>query len=118
AASGGSRPEWSRVVIPDTPAGNALEGLLDAFNAGDSERLAIQLGAFTPQELEFDVPRSSGGLELVAIVASDPTRIEYVAEDRVGRIRRRGELEVAAWDSSRIARLDVRQARAARDDAR
>ena len=117
-AGGGSHPEWSRVVIPDTPAGRALEGLLDAFNAGDSERLAIQLGAFTPQELEFDVPRSSGGLELVAIVASDAMRIQYVAEDRVGRARRRGELEVAAWDASRIARLDVRQTREGRDDAR
>lgn len=118
AAASESRPAWSRVVIPDTPAGNALEALLDAFNAGDSERLAIELGAFTPQEIEFDVPRSSGGLELVAIVVNDPMRIEYVAEDRVGRIRRRGELEVAEWDTNRIARLDVRQARSGRDEAR
>ncbi|HEX6993703.1 MAG TPA: M56 family metallopeptidase [Gammaproteobacteria bacterium] len=55
---------------------------------------------------------------LVAIVRSDPLRIEYVAEDRVGGTRRQGVLEVVERDTTRIARLEVREVGDAREDRR
>src|SRR5690606_18056651 len=109
ASAGQARPEWSRVAVPDTPAGAALEALLGAFNAGDSERLAAQLGAFTPQELEFDVPRSSGGLDLIALVVSEPLRIEFTSQDRADGTRRHGQLEIDARDRTRIATLEMHE---------
>jgi hypothetical protein len=50
-----ARPAWSRVAIPDTPAGAALTVLLDGLNGGDLERVAGYLGAYTPQEVTLQL---------------------------------------------------------------
>src|SRR5262249_58425827 len=65
-----SPPPWSRVEIPNTPAGKALTALLE-------------LDAW------------SSGVELVDIVSSEPLRIEYIVENGVDETRRLGRLEVA-----------------------
>ena len=94
-------------AIPETAAGRVLERLLRAYNAGDTERLAELLGAFTPMEVAFRVPASSGGLDVIDILASAPMRIDYVARDRVGGAQRIGVLELDPHSPMRILRADI-----------
>jgi beta-lactamase regulating signal transducer with metallopeptidase domain len=81
-------------AIPRTPAGRALEALLGAANAGDTELLRDVLNAYTPQEMQLPFP-SGGDLRIVDVLRSEPLRIEYVVEARDGKARRIGEIEVA-----------------------
>jgi hypothetical protein len=76
-------PPWSRVAIPGTPAGRALEALLD-------------LDAW------------ASGLELVEIVSSAPLRIEYIVENTVDATRRQGTLEVADGPSLKVTAAALR----------
>jgi beta-lactamase regulating signal transducer with metallopeptidase domain len=81
--SGADAPAWSRVAIPDTPAGKALTALLD-------------LDAW------------SSGVELVDIVHNEPLEIEYVIENRVDDTRRLGRLEVADGPGLRVVSSAIR----------
>jgi hypothetical protein len=74
---------WSRVAIPSTPAGRALEALLD-------------LDAW------------ASGLELVEIVSSAPLRIDYVVENTLDSTRRLGHLEVADGPSLQVTASTMR----------
>ncbi|HEX5047274.1 MAG TPA: M56 family metallopeptidase [Gammaproteobacteria bacterium] len=78
-----AQPSWSRVAIPDTPAGKALVALLD-------------LDAW------------SSGVELVDIVRSEPLRIEYIVENGVDETRRLGRLEVADGPGLRVTSSAIR----------
>jgi hypothetical protein len=83
ATSGIAQPSWSRVAIPDTPAGKALTALLE-------------LDAW------------SSGVELVNIVSSEPLRIEYIVENGVDETRSLGRLEVADGPGLRVISSAIR----------
>jgi hypothetical protein len=83
ASAGVAAPFWSRVAIPNTPAGRALTALLD-------------LDAW------------SSGVELVSIVHSEPLEIEYVVENRVDDTRRLGHLKVADGPGLRVVSSALR----------
>jgi hypothetical protein len=89
------RPVWSRVGIPDTPAGDALETLLSAFNEGDPEFIDAYLGAYMPQQVSWELYDWESGVELLDIVDSGRLSIQYVVRERAGEARRLGWLEVA-----------------------
>jgi hypothetical protein len=104
-----ARGASSRSTLPNTPAARALQELLDAYNAGDVERLGERLGAFTPQEIEFRVPPSTDALELVAITRAEGASIEFVVRGLPQGIRRAGMLEIDIRDETRIARVEMRK---------
>jgi beta-lactamase regulating signal transducer with metallopeptidase domain len=83
-------------ALPSTQAGAALALLLRAANAGDADLIDDLLGAYTPQELPAPLPRVAGELQIVAVLRSEPRRIEYVVEDRSTGARHVGELAVDA----------------------
>jgi len=100
-----ARPAWSRVAIPETPAGRALANLLGALNGGDAYPLVDYLDAFTPQERELPLTEWPNGVELVAILGSEPRRVEYVVEDARSGSRRGGLLEIDTDYAPRLTDL-------------
>ncbi len=93
-------------ALPGTPAGRALEALLGAVNAGDTELVRETLGAYTPQELPLPFP--SGEVRVVDVLRSEPLRIEYVVEARDGGARGIGEIEVADAAARQITSARLR----------
>jgi hypothetical protein len=89
--------------LPATPAGAALSTLLRAVNGGDSELLASLLGAYTPQELSLPLPPAPD-VRVVAVLRSEPLRIEYVVESAPGT-RHVGGLTIAAGGEIMATRL-------------
>jgi len=72
-------------AIPSTPAGTALRHWLDAFNSGDSTRLAAYFRTYQPtgradDELHFR--DQTGGFDLVSIERSEPRHIEFTVKER------------------------------------
>jgi hypothetical protein len=102
------RPAWSRVSIPDTPAGTALAVLLESLNGGDLERVGAYLGAYTPQEVTFDLYDWTEGLELIDIVSSARLSVEYLVQNRANETKRIGRLEVADAVPVRVTGSDLR----------
>jgi BlaR1 peptidase M56 len=88
-----------RVVLPGTPARDALAAVLRGVGAGDLELVQTYFGAYTPQEVKFERRDWSDGLELVEVVNDDGLGIEFVVRDANGK-RRLGRLRVA--DSAAI----------------
>jgi hypothetical protein len=89
--------------LPATPAGEALSTLLRAVNGGDSELLASLLGAYTPQELSLPLPPAPD-VRVVAVLRSEPLRIEYVVESAPG-VRHVGGLTIADGGDITATRL-------------
>jgi hypothetical protein len=94
------------VALPPTPAGRALDALLGAANAGDTEQLRESLGAYTPQELPLPFP--SGPVRVVDVLSSTPQSIEFVTQSADGT-RHMGELAVADAAGGKIADARVRE---------
>lgn len=90
-----SKPAWSHVSVPQTPAGRALTALLGAFNRGEPELMNAYLGAYTPQEIDMPLHQWTNGLELLEIVNSERLSIEYLVEDQASGARKIGRLQVA-----------------------
>lgn len=99
----------SRVAIPRTPAGRALETLLDAVNGGDTELVREILSAYTPQELPLPLPSGGRELGVVDVLRSEPLRIEYVVEDPDRGLRWIGELAVAGTVAQELTSSGLRE---------
>jgi hypothetical protein len=84
-------------AIPATPAGDALRAWLDAFNSGDSTRIASFLHRYNsevPIEAQLGFRRQTGGFDLLSIQRSEPRHIEFFVREHGGTTTAVGELEL------------------------
>ena len=74
-----------RVAVPATPAGSAFSAWLEAFNAADREKLQEVFKRFReprPADRALGFRRATGGFELKKVLASTPTRIRVLVQER------------------------------------
>jgi hypothetical protein len=107
-------PSWSqRPALPDTPAGRVLSAWLDAFNSGDSARIA-EFDAkhdgrdpnYAENQLRFR--GQTGGFDLTRVHHSAPTYIEYLATERTSGREAMGMLAVTAAEPPKVLSSQVR----------
>jgi hypothetical protein len=92
-------------AIPKTPAGDALRAWFEAFNSGDSTRIAAFLqsyGSETPLDAQLGFRRATGGFDLLSIERSEPRHLEFYVRERGGPTTAVGELELPAAGPVRI----------------
>src|SRR2546430_518042 len=91
--------------IPNTPAGRALRAFLDAFNSGDSARVAAFLSTYQvgfPFRNIFNFRQMTGGFNVLRVEVSEPRHIEFVMRHRNDAMTGYGTLEVAADNPRQI----------------
>jgi retinol-binding protein 3 len=75
----------SDAAIPSNPAGQVLKAWLDAFNSGDSARLAAYYKRYLPDVnigREMSFRRQIGGFDLVSVHHSDAEQIQFSVKER------------------------------------
>jgi retinol-binding protein 3 len=86
------------VVIPNTSAGTALRAWLDAFNSGDTVRLAAYARQFEP-DLAIDGEKGfreqTGGFDVISIERSEPRHIEFMVRERKSPMTAYGVVDVS-----------------------
>ena len=98
------------VAVPATPAGSAFSAWLEAFNAADREKLQAVFKRFReprPVDRALGFRRATGGFELKKVLASTPTRIRVLVQERDSDQMAEGELEVEPAPPHRVTRWDV-----------
>lgn len=91
--------------IPDTPAGRALTGWLEAINSADRARIAAfqqQYGLQGPADTWLSFRAQTGGFDVVSITKSEPLHIEFVAKERSNPTRVNGLLDVTGSDPPKL----------------
>jgi len=97
-------------AIPKSPAGDALREWLDAFNSGDSTRIASFLRTYRSDDRVqglLGFRRMTGGFNLVSVVRSEPRRIAFFVQERNSPTTAVGELDLALGDSVGIVGPDL-----------
>jgi D-alanyl-D-alanine carboxypeptidase len=91
---------------PDTPAGHALTGWLDAFNSGDRDRITAYQKQFgvqgPPPDAEIQFRAQTGGFDLLSVTKSEPLHIEFVVKERNSATRANGMLDITASDPPKV----------------
>jgi retinol-binding protein 3 len=89
---------WSQpVVIPDTPAGQALQAWLDAFNSGDRARIQAYLAKYEPVKAldpTMAFRQQTGGFDLLGIDKSGRLETEFRVKERASSTTAVGKIEV------------------------
>ena len=91
--------------IPDTPAGHALRAWLDAYNSGDSERVAMFFRTYSVEDGlrgAFAFRKMTGGLDVLGVEVSEPRHVEFMTRFRLAPMVGYGALDVSAGDTSRV----------------
>lgn len=101
------------VAIPDTPAGHVLSAWLDAFNSGDSARLAAFDATHDGRDPNYSENQrrfrsQTGGFDLTRIHNSAPTYIEYLATERASGREAMGMFAVTAAEPPKILGSQMR----------
>jgi len=84
-------------AIPSTPAGDALREWLDAFNSGDSTRIASfvrKYDANLPVDAMLGFRRRTGGFDLLSIERNEPRHIEFFVREHGGTTTAVGSIEL------------------------
>ena len=93
-------------VIPATPAGRALRAWLDAFNSGDSTRMAAYIRAYEPTVAAGETfafrRQPGGGFDLLSIERSEPRHIEFVLRGRRGPMVGYGAIDMSAAEPALV----------------
>ncbi len=92
-------------AIPSTPAGTVLRSWLDAFNSGDSTRLATYFRTYQPTgrvQDESMFREQTGGFDLLSIERSEPRHIEFTVKERSSPMVAYGVLDLAVTDPLRV----------------
>ena len=101
-----------QTTYPDTPAGNQMKALLEAFNAGDAPKYKEFLTKNYPTRLEnadrdMGFRQMTGGFELKQIEESTPTKIVAIVQERSSDQFARLTVEVQADAQHQITRFDA-----------
>jgi hypothetical protein len=105
ALAAGSTPS-----IPDTPAGHALSGWLEAFNSGDRATLESFGKAHAPWlavDAQMQLRERTGGYDLSSISQSDELWIVFRARERSSSTQIVGRLIIRSYDPDHITLLSV-----------
>jgi retinol-binding protein 3 len=85
-------------AIPRTPAGNALRAWIEAFNSGDTVRLAAYARDFERDVIvgdELGFREQTGGFALVSIERSERRHIEFIVRERKSPMTAYGIVDVS-----------------------
>ena len=101
----------AQTSIPDTPAGRTLRAWLDAFNSGDRAKVESYIKKFDPDKsadgmLEFH--NQTGGFDLLAIEASEPTLIKFRLKEKAGSTVAIGSMQLKDAQSGTVESLNLR----------
>jgi len=91
--------------IPDTPAGRALTGWLEALNSADPARIVAfqqRYGLQGPADAWISFRTQTGGFDVLSITKSEPLHVEFVATERSNPTRVSGTLDVTASDPPKL----------------
>jgi D-alanyl-D-alanine carboxypeptidase len=95
------------VQVPQTPAGQAFSSWQKAFNAGDPALLAAVFERFVeprPVQAALGFRRVTGGFDLVKVVASSPTHLSVLLQERLSDRLAAGDMDVEAAAPHRVVR--------------
>src|SRR6266513_3814032 len=101
-----SAPLCGQTAIPNTPAGKVLRVWVDAYNSGDSARVAMFFRTYSVEDAlrgGFAFIKMTGGLDLLSVQASEPRHVEFMPRFRAGPMVGYGALDVSAADTSRVS---------------
>jgi retinol-binding protein 3 len=93
------------VVIPDTPAGQALAAWLDAFDSGERARIEAYLARYEPGgsvERTLMFRKRTGGFQLVGIDRSDRLHVDFCVQEKASPTMGIGQIEVKDADPPEI----------------
>src|SRR5690348_12927956 len=101
----------AQTSIPDTPAGRTLGAWLDAFNSGDRAKVESYIKKYDPDKsadgmLEFH--NQTGGFDLLAIEASEPTLIKFRLKEKVGSTVATGSIQLKDAQTGTVESLNLR----------
>jgi retinol-binding protein 3 len=103
---------WSQTsVIPDTPAGHALQAWLDAFNSGDRARIQAYLAKYEPTKTVDETlgfREQTGGFDLIGIDESDRLHIEFRVKEKASATTAAGKIEVKDADPAEVVSFTLR----------
>jgi hypothetical protein len=94
--------------MPRTPAGDQLRAWLDAYNDGDSARIASYIRAHQPAQIlrdAFGFRTLTGGFDLLTVERSEPRHIEFTVRHRRDAMVAYGALDVSMGDLPRATDL-------------
>src|SRR5437773_1009244 len=101
-----SAPLFGQTAIPNTPAGRVLRAWLDAYNSGDSARVAKFFRTYSVEDAlrgAFGFRKMTGGLDLLSVQASEPRHVEFMTRFRLRPMVGYGALDVSAADTSHVS---------------
>src|SRR5437773_6717136 len=101
-----SAPLFGQTAIPNTPAGRVLRAWVDAYNSGDSARVAMFFVTYSVEDAlrgAFAFRKMTGGLDLLSIQVSEPRHLEFMTRFRAGPMVGYGALDVSAAGTSRVS---------------
>lgn len=101
-----SAPLHGQVSIPDTPAGRALRAWLDAYNSGDSARVATFFPTYAVEDAlrgAFTFRKMTGGIDVLSVPVSEPRHVEFMTRFRSGPMVGYGAVDVSSGDTSRLS---------------
>ena len=102
----------AQAQFPDTLAGKAAKGWLDAFNAADLEKYKEFVSKNYPSQLErvegdMGFRQATGGFELKKIEESTPTKLVALVQERMSDQFARMSVEVDASEPHYITKLGL-----------
>src|SRR5690349_6090575 len=98
-------------VIPDTPAGHALQAWLDAFNSGDRARIQAYVEKYDPSNsVERMLPfrEQTGGFDLLGVDKSDPLHIEFRVKEKASPTTAAGSMDLKTADPIQVGHFSLR----------
>ena|SRR5690348_5938191 len=76
---------FGQTAIPNTPAGKVIRAWVDAYNSGDSARVARFFRAYSVEDAlrgAFAFRKMTGGLDLLSVQVSEPRHVEFMTRFR------------------------------------
>ncbi|MDB4872239.1 MAG: hypothetical protein JWL97_3243 [Gemmatimonadales bacterium] len=110
-ATGAITSQSTPVVIPKTPAGEALRAWLEAFNSADSARIGDYARRLQPDvtlDDELGFRDRTGGFDLLSIERNEPRHLEFTVRERNSPVTAYGVIEVSATEPLRVTKRDMR----------
>lgn len=98
-------------TIPETPAGQALQAWLEAFNSGDRDVIAAYVQKYEPSmglDATVSFRSQTGGFDLLNIDGSEPRRVQFRVKEKNRPTIALGMIELKAGDPPKMATFRLR----------
>lgn len=99
------------VMVPDTPAGKALQAWMEAFNSGDRAKMQAHIAKFEPSKLVEEMATfraQTGGFQLLGIDRNEKLRVHFRAKEAAGPTTAIGKIEVKDGDPAQVVSFSLR----------